>query len=419
MIKSKPIDPASLAKYFFYGFVPAPATIFKGVKKPLSVYRQLDYSRPVNLSREEIKREIVERLKAAIKKTLQPRLKPAVFLSGGIDSGLVAALLKEIASPRSIPAYTLTFAEKEVDESRYAAAVAGHLGLTHLVQTFTPGKALAVAKRLPQILKEPMADPSLLPTYYICQWAHEEADVAYLGDGGDEALAGYPKYLAHRFLQTFPVGRLVSLPGFGYLPGRWGSFCRWASYPLHLRNQLWISPFSPAEVKELTGITVDLSDLSAAHQRFNGADPLDEAFYLDQNLTLPDLYLVKTERASRAAGLPLEAPFLDGDLMAFSAKIPSSQKLAGWKTKSLLREIAAGYLPAEVIRRPKRGFGIPLDRWLKAEFRPLVESYLNPRRIKKAGLLNPRLVAKIVDSHRSAAIWALLVFELWREGNSG
>lgn len=414
--RKKEIDPRALAKYFSYGFIPAPATIFKGVKKPISKYGRLDYSKKLeDWSEKQIKQEVVKLLKRAVKKSLVADESLGVFLSGGIDSGLVAAIMSKFITPAEIQAFSLGFEEKEFDESIWAQVIAKHLGIKHEVRIFSQKDAPQYLLEIVEFLDEPMADPSLLPTYYLARLARKKIKIALFGDGGDESFAGYPKHLAHWFLEKTRLGRLPLASLARFFSGKKRVFFRYASYPLHLRNQLWISLFSPKEIGELTGIKVSFDDLERYHRLFNGQDPLDEGFFLDQTLTLPDLYVAKTDTVSAATALEIRAPFLDKKLVEFCTEIPFGMKLRGWQTKSLLRKIALDYLPREVVVRPKIGFGFPLSQWLQGSLKPLVQKELLPAKIRKEGILNPKMVEWVCKRGTAHQIWALLIFELWQK----
>ncbi len=426
------INSESLAKYFLYGFIPAPATIFKGIKKLLpghfmvvgddgrvkeGKYWDINYSSKIeDWSRDEIKKEAVTLLKKATEERLISDVPLGVFLSGGVDSGIVAALMARIVSPSQVRAFSIGFEEKDFDESFYAKKVAKHLGVEHHLKIFSQREILEQVSKIARFLDEPMADPSILPTFLLSSFTRGGVKVALSGDGGDEDFAGYPKYLAHRFLEKFhanwlPIHLLANL-----FPGKAGTFLRYSRYPLHLRNQLWISQFSPREVESLMGKNFELfEDVKGYHETFNGKDFLDEAFSLDIKLTLSDLYLVKTDRASMAASLEVRCPFLDRELVEFCARIPSRLKLEGGGTKSLLKEIAVEFLPEDVVFRPKMGLGIPLEKWLKKEMRSLVFESLSPEKIKKEGILNPEKVEKVLTGSNLRQVWTLLVFEQWLE----
>ncbi len=423
------IDQTSLGKYFFYSFIPSPNTIYQGIKKVrpghcLEIdsqgkvkeqkYWEIDYSQKLSLSREEIKKSVIRLLEKAVEKRLISDVPIGIFLSGGIDSGLVAAIMSEMVSGSKINAFNLAFKEQGLDESFSAQSTAKHLGMAFHKRFFIQDNVAGLLPELIKILDEPVGDPSILPTLFLSFFASEKVKVVLSGDGGDESFGGYPKYLAHLLLQKVNLGKMPNL-GLAKVFADKGKVLDYASWPLYLRNQIWISPFSATEMEELTGSKVDKSDLTDYHRRFNGKDPLDEAFFLDQMLTLSDLYLPKVDRASMAASLEVRSPFMDKDLIEFCAKIPSAEKLRGFQTKSLLREIAKDFLPKEVVSLPKKGFGIPLREWLTESLQPLAAEYLSLEKIKKDGILNFRTVDEIIKSKNAAGVWKLLAFQIWKE----
>lgn len=425
------IDRESLAKYLLYGFVPAPATIFTGIKKLLPghfmvvetdgrvkerKYWELSYSSKIeNLSKKEVKEKIINLLQKAVSKRLIADVPLGVFLSGGVDSSLVVAMMAKLIPSSRVEAFSIGFKEKAFDESVYAKMVASHLGVKHHLKIFSQKELLSLVPTIMDFLDEPMADPSILPTFLLSSFTGKSVKVALSGDGGDESFAGYPKYLAQWLLEKTHLGRLPLTGLSRFFSGKKKTFLQYASYPLHLRNQLWISPFSPDQVRQLTGETVGFGDVERYHHQFNGKNHPDESFFLDQKLTLPDLYLIKTDRASMAVSLEVRCPFLDKNLVEFCAQIPFRSKMEGFKTKSLLKEIALEFLPKEAVLRPKMGFGIPLSRWLNGQLKPLVLENLDAPKIKREKLLNPQAVEEAVRNGNPAQVWTLLVFQLWKE----
>lgn len=401
----------AISNYFFYSFIPSPSTAFKGIQKLrpgffLEVdakgrareekYWDIDYSKKLtDISEEEIKQKIIHLLKNSIQKRLMSDVPLGVFLSGGIDSGLIAALMREFIPASQIDAFTIGFSDDSFDESSLAKETASVLGVRHYLEVINPKDALEMIPDLIKTLDEPFGDPSVLPTLLLSKFAQEKVKVALSGDGGDESFAGYPKYLAHQWLEG-GFGRIIKkLPSMG--TPRMKSFLKFANQPLYLRNQLWISSFALEEIKNITGCEADLNDLTSYHQEFCGQEPLDEAFYLDQKLTLADLYLTKVDRASMAVSLEVRCPFLDRNLVEFAAQIPVFRKMKNFRTKYLLKEIAKGYLPKEAIGQTKKGFGIPLEAWLSGDLKPLLDEYLSKG--------NP--------SDNSFATWKRLVFKIW------
>ena len=425
----KEIDRQSLNKYLFYGFVPAPATIFHGIKKILpgylmtvnsnghikeKKYWDFDYSRKIKeFDHRLIKRKTVNLLKKAVEKRLVADVPLGVFLSGGVDSSLVVAMMSQMLPPSQIQAFSIGFKEKDFDESVYAKKVARHLGVRHYLKIFSQKEVLNLIPKIADFLDEPMADPSILPTFLLSQFTRQKVKVALSGDGGDENFAGYPKYLAHWLLQKTHIGKLPLYLISKFFQGKKSDFLKYGSFPLYLRNQLWVNHFDLPQVERLTGEKVDLIDLEKYHQIFNGKDNLDEAFFLDQKTILPDLFLVKTDRASMAASLEVRCPFLDKELTDFCSSLPFSLKLNGFKTKAFLKEIALDFLPREVVIRPKMGFGVPLKKWFENDLKDLIEKELSFTKIKKEGFLNPTEVQVILKDNNPVQIWNLFVFERW------
>jgi len=420
------INKDSLPKYFFYGYVPSPETIFKNIRRlpagsffsisqkgvgEIKSFWELDYSQKINLSREEVKNKTEELLKMAVKKRLIADVPIGIFLSGGIDSSLVAAFVPD----RRIEAFTIGFEDQKTDESAAAKDVAKHLGIKQNLKIFSDKEVTGILPQALELMDEPMADPSILPTYLVSSFAREKVKVVLSGDGGDENFAGYPKYLAHYLLEKTLLKNVPLHCPIGRPDGKFWSFLTYARFPLELRNQLWLSSLSLAEVKRLTGYEVCFEDIEGYHQIFNGNDPLDEALFLDQKMTLADQFLVKVDRASMANGLEVRCPFLDKKLVEFAAKIPFGIKIKNFRKKSILREMAEGVLPKKIINLPKKGFGIPLGKWLEYSLRPLLKEYLSAKKIKQEGVLDPRVVTQILKDENWSAIWKLLVFEIWFE----
>jgi len=425
----KEIDRQSLNKYLFYGFVPAPATIFSGIKKLLpgylmtvdfkghikeKKYWEFDYSRKIKeFNPQLIKKKTVDLLKKAVEKRLIADVPLGVFLSGGVDSSLVVAMMSQILPPSQIQAFSIGFKEKDFDESIYAKKVAKHLGIKHHLKIFSQKEVLNLIPKVADFLDEPMADPSILPTFLLSQFTRQKVKVALSGDGGDENFGGYPKYLAHWFLQKTCIEKFPLFLFSRFFEGKKSDFLKYGSSPLYLRNQFWVSHFDLSRVERLTGGKVDLSDLERYHQIFNGKNNVDEAFFLDQKTILPDLFLVKTDRASMAASLEVRSPFLDKELTDFCSSLPFSLKLKGFRTKNFLKEIALDFLPKEVILRPKMGFGVPLKKWFKHELKALIGKELSFSKIKKEGFFNPVEIQKILKENKTIQIWNLFVFERW------
>ena len=257
--------------------------------------------------------------------------------------------------------------------------------------------------------------------------------VALSGYGGAEIFAGYPKYYAHQIAEKFDllggVGRsMAGLFAKGLVPvldDRKNRFLRGLQCPPHIRNHLWIAPFSPEKISRLLKRDFQekeaFEDIEAHYNRVNSDDVVSRMLYLDGKLTFSDLFLVKVDRASMANSLEVRSPFLDRELMEFANSLPTSLKIKWGQTKYLLKKVAARYLPEELVYRKKMGFGIPLKEWIKKDLRDLIDDYLSEHRVRRANIFSYKEVNKVLREHysgqknNSSPIWTLFVFQYWYE----
>lgn len=448
------LDHLSLAKYLHFEYIPAPSTIFSGVNKlrpaeylvcregrvSVASYWDMPYREQAGLTFTDARRELTRLLQGSVTKRLIADVPLGVFLSGGIDSSTVAAMAVRASSHR-VKTFTISFSEKDYDESADARLVARHLNTEHYEESFSPDTLLTLLPTIADILDEPLADPSILPTYLLSRFTRRSVTVALGGDGGDELFAGYPTYYAHRLYDTYR-----RLPGFFRAAIRVGvhrlpvstkyfsfdfkakRFLRGEGCALGERHARWMSAFLPEELRRLFtpgfAASVDWSGLYGELDHYANApieDPLRKAMYLDAKMYLQDGVLVKVDRASMAVSLEVRAPFLDREVVEFAASLPASYKLKGGESKYILRKAVEDLLPPAVLRKKKQGFSLPLSRWFRGELTPLLDTCLNPDRIGKEGIFQPAYVSRLVAEHRSGAcehrktLWALLVFELWKE----
>jgi asparagine synthase (glutamine-hydrolysing) len=359
-----------------------------------------------------------------------------VFLSGGIDSSCVAAALSELESAHRVRTFSIGFDDPTFDESGPARTVARHLGTDHREHIFSASSVLELLPEVITWLDDPLGDASLLPTHLLSRFARTEVTVALGGDGGDELLAGYPTFAAevgsgvYRRLPK-PARQLAeamvnSLPvkhtnlSFDF---KLKQFLRGASEVPSLAHQRWMSSFAGAEIRALLAdppaIDVEAEHLERARALAQGADQLARAQALYQDTYLPGDVLNKVDRASMACGLEVRAPFLDAVLVDSLQRLPSRYKFARGRTKRVLKRAAAGCLPSAILSRPKRGFCVPVARWLRGPLGPLVDDLLGPDRLARQGLFRPGEVARRVTEHREGLrdhrkpLWTLLMFQLW------
>jgi asparagine synthase (glutamine-hydrolysing) len=450
------IDFLSLSRYLIYEYVPAPHSIYQGVRKlppgsylkwsagqiQVKAYYEPRVGAPGRGPSERLALEELEkRLKDAIRCRLRSDVPLGVFLSGGIDSSAVVALLAELIPAREIKTFSIGFAELSYDESDYAQEVARYFGTEHHCRVLTPDTMLKILPEIWELLDEPLADASLIPTYLLSRFTREHVTVALGGDGGDEIFAGYDTFLAEvlaRFYQWVPVSwhnhfifplarRLPVSTSYMSLDFRVKKFLEGMGYPHPFRQQVWLGCFTPKEQLEL--FAQDLAQLQ------NGFDPLEDIaqamagrpfndrisaliyFYL--RFYLANDILTKVDLASMAHSLEVRSPFLDVPLTEYVNQLPASFKLRFLTRKYLLKKCLAAKLPRRILERGKKGFGIPLAEWFKGPLQPLLREVFDEAEIKRQGIFNPQVVRCLVDDHLAGRrdnrkpLWTLLVFQMW------
>lgn len=450
---SRQLDPKGLARYLFYEYVPAPDTIWKGMHKLPAAHllvwengqgeRQRYWESPSPIHETAPFEQVAERfwidLRAAVDRHRRSDVPLGVFLSGGVDSSSVAATLCELQDPTSVRTFSIGFEDRSFDESPHARAVARHLGTDHHERTFTAQDVLNLLPGVARWLDEPFGDASILPTFLLSQFARETVTVVLGGDGSDELLAGYPTFEAERlaiWYRRLPaplralVGGAISRLAVDHdnlsLDFRLKQFLRGANEPSPLAHQRWLGSFDGSEIDRLLVChepgAVEAEHLARARDLERpGSDPLTRSLWLYQQTYLAEDILTKVDRASMACGLEVRAPFLDAALVDEMAALPVSFKYGHGHTKRLLKRAAHGRLPAAILRRPKKGFGIPVARWLRGPLGSLIDDLLGQDRLRRQGLFKPEEVARLVAEHRTGVrdhrkpLWTLLVFQLWHD----
>ena len=460
------IDPDALHAYFRYLCVPAPATIVRGARKlmpgamlrwsakgsriirywDLKEVAEAGIRNPLTCSFGEAADELEHRLKDAVRLRMLSDVPLGAFLSGGVDSSTVAAIM-QASSSVPVKTFSIGFKEFSHDESRHAMAVANHLGTEHREYPVTPEDLLVVIPKLPDIQDEPFADNSIVPTYLVSLFARRHVTVAISGDGGDELFGGYPRYFwadrierarhaltrtgaswAGRVLRAIPPSLwdgLLSMFGGGRYAGSEGLSAR----VRRLAGYLMCSPESVYE--NMISAWKDPCELTGRrpHQllgpdmgRFSGMKWSEKMMATDQTNYLVDDILTKVDRASMAVSLEARVPLLDHRLVEWSWRIPLAYKLSpgGDRGKLVLREVLSRYVPGELIERPKMGFGMPLGKWLRSGLRAWAEDLLSSDALGKGGLLDPSAVRKVWREHlsgddRTQQIWTVLMFQQWRQ----
>jgi asparagine synthase (glutamine-hydrolysing) len=448
----------ALNEYLSFEYIPTPRTIFQGISK-LPPGHALSYSRgklklwqywDVNLGRsenlqpkrvQEYELELLEVLRNAVRKEMISDVPIGVLLSGGLDSSTVAALMAE-AAPGRVQSFSIRFDDPSFDESSYARLVARHLQTEHHELTLTPNIALKLVPQLAKFLDEPLGDSSIIPTFLLSQFTRDRVKVALGGDGGDELFAGYSTLQAHRLVEYYEM----LLPGFvrhrlipwfvDRLPVSFDNisldfkirrFIAGRGIPIVMRHHQWLGSFSVAQKQQLLQPWTQLQErdtyqIAFDHQRNSQAkEAVNQLLYCDLKLYLEGDILPKVDRASMANSLEVRVPLLNHTLVEYVAKLPHEMKLHGLTTKYILRRAMRRYLPPEILKRGKKGFNMPVAKWLTGPLRPLLEEMLSPERLQREGFFNADYVQQLLRQHMRGKqdhrklLWTLLVFELWYE----
>lgn len=447
------IDPAAIDEYLTYQYIPHPNTIFQGIRKLPPAHYGLyaddrltiaPYWQPsLATERERPEREWIEELRSLLSDAVALRLQSdvplGVFLSGGIDSSLIAALAQK-QSGTPIKTFSIGFPVPDFDESTYARRVAQHLKTDHHELQVAPDAA-QILPRLVYHYDEPFADSSALPTWYLAEFAKREVSVALSGDGGDELFAGYTRYSAVAWAAWFdalpwPLPQFLGAGIWQWLPGgsrqkSWIRQFKRFNAAMNLaperRYLEWISIFGEARRAELYTESFvgrlpnsDPADfVEEAWRRSGPRDAVTCASLADLTTYLPCDLLTKVDIATMAHGLECRQPLLDHRVVELAIAMPASLKRRWGRGKSILRAAFGELLPDEVWTRPKMGFGVPLDSWLRGELRPLMHDLLLDNTAKSRGYFRPEAVQQLVTEHEtevfdhSYRLWALIIFEAW------
>lgn len=450
------IDLISLNEYLSFEYVPSPRTILRNVFRlePGTILRydahglhRHQYA-ALSLARSELYppvhwRDYAARLYEQFRQTVQQELVSdvpvGVLLSGGIDSSVVAALMADLY-PGRVKSFSIGFEENSFDESPYARLVANYIGTEHHELVLTSGMAAGMVPDITDFLDEPFGDSSLIPTLLLSRFAREHVKVVLGGDGGDELFAGYPTLVAHRLIQyyerTVPWGirahlapRLLERIPVSFnnisLDFKLRRFLSGRGVPLQERHHRWLGSFVDEE-KELLlqewlkPVLRDTYTPAYLHaQECDAKLPLNQVLYSDMKLYLEGDILFKVDRASMAASLEVRVPFLNRDMVQFATTLPLELKLHRLTGKYLLRKSFRHMLPGEILKRPKKGFNMPVAHWLNGELRDLVLDMLSEECIRRHGFFEYTYIRRLLDEHFSQRrdnrklLWTLLIFQLW------
>ncbi|MGL5168326.1 MAG: asparagine synthase (glutamine-hydrolyzing) [Afipia sp.] len=408
----------------------------------LATIAQDGQQNPVTTEQSDLETELDQLLRTVVQQRMRADVPFGVFLSGGIDSSMIAALM-QAQSQQPIRSFTIGFAESDYDEARHASLVARHFGTEHTEFRVTPNEALAVIPDIPHVWDEPFADESQIPTLLLSRLAKRHVTVALSGDGGDECFGGYSRHVMTARLAPFfqlPAKlRQMTVSAFRMLSTEsWESLLRGLPLPEDLRATL-----TAENLEKLVRVLNARDDHELYHRLMtfgrgwqstspgligiedipNLPDAAASLIYCDMASYLVGDILVKLDRATMAASLEARSPFLDHRVIEFAWRLPTSLKIRGGQGKWLLRQVLRRYLPEYLFERPKQGFNVPIGPWLRGPLRDWAQGLLDMHRIRNDGFLDSRSVQACWQEHltgrrdQSRYLWSVLMIQSWLDAN--
>ena len=450
---SREIEPEALDYYLSYMCIPAPLTAYRAIRKlepghwlrwrkgeiQIERYWQPDFTKKLAIDEEEAGERTVEILRDAVRVRLMSEVPLGAFLSGGIDSSAVVALMAQESSER-VKTFSIGFDEQDFSELHHARRIAEHVGADHHEFIVRPD-AVEVLPTLVDHYGEPYADSSAVPTYYVAKETRKHVTVALNGDGGDESFAGYYRYIAmgitekYRRVPSFVRESLIKetvnlIPISATKRSLVGSAKRMldaVSQPRVNRYARWVSVFNDETKKPLysdffreqTMAADPTGLLEMWFKRANGIGILDAMLLTDQMTYLPNDLLVKVDIATMAVSLEARSPFLDHHVIEFAASLPQNLKARRLTTKYLLKKVLRKLVPSENLNRRKMGFGVPIGHWFRGKMQPFLREVVLSDKALRRGLFKPEAVRQLVELHATGErdfshhLWTLLMLELW------
>ena len=469
---TKILDTEAIPLFLHYQYIPSPRTIYQHIFKLLpghflicdsETFRIRPWAETPNVSSRRSSLlglsgsepacidQLQEILTRAVSDQIVSDVPIGAFLSGGIDSSLVAAIMQQVSSG-PVRTFSIGFKDSKFNEAPWAAKVAAFLGTSHTELYVTSRDVLSVIPRLPEIYDEPFADASAIPSLLVSQLTRSHVTVALSGDGGDEQFCGYTRYWAtqamasgfqrvpeplriwlYKCLSLIPTPFVETLynrlqpalpPAFRSVnfPDKWQKLIAQMGHAdLQSLYRISVCLWDMDRVKQLTGCFPESSRFEQAFDQTTDWPTLSRLMRVDQQTYLTEAMLVKVDRASMAAGLEIRVPLLDQRVVEYASRIPEEFLFQKGHGKHILRRLLSRYIPAALFERPKMGFAIPVSRWLQGELKPMLLDYLAEERLKREGIFDASVVAAMVSDHLSGRanhphrLWALLMWEMWRE----
>ena len=467
------IDRNALRLLLRHNFIPAPYSIYQGIQKlpagtwieitgsgampaptpywQLAAVAEQGFHHPFAGDETDALEQLQAIAEHAVRRQMLADVPLGALLSGGIDSSTICALMQAVGE-RPVKTFTIGFSEQEHNEADHARAVASHLGTDHSELYVSANDALSLIPELPRIWDEPFADSSQLPTYFVMQLAREHITVALSGDGGDELFGGYNRYthgpklmrqlgwmpspvrkglgslltalpaqVLNRALLSLAQARGISLPGDkAHKLGQ-----KLAGHAFRSMDDIYVSLMTewPDSCRLVIDGDVPPNLLDNRERWPNLDDPVARMMLMDGLVYLPDDILVKVDRSAMAVSLETRAPFLDQDLVEFAWRLPMHFKQRQGQGKWLLRRLLDRYVPGKLIDRPKMGFGVPLDQWLRGPLRSWAEAQIASDRLTREGFFYPDIIRKTWEKHCDGRanfgyrLWSVLIFQSWLEAN--
>jgi asparagine synthase (glutamine-hydrolysing) len=439
---SRELDPVAVAEYLRLGYVPEPRTMFRDVRRiEAGTFVRFSergeetvrYWDPASFVIEPISaadavRETRRLIERAVEKQVMSDVPVGVFISGGMDSSILATLAARFIGVDQVHTFSAKFAEESYDESGAAALLAERIHTRHFSVRTDDETLLDALQHVVRGVAEPLADPAILPTFLLSRAARQHVKVILSGEGADELFGGYPTYLGHKLAPIYDalpsfaraalrraVQRVPSSTKKVTLEFLLKRFVSDAEKPWIARHLAWFGTgLSDQIVRTPTG----MPDLPAAGPH---RDPLAGAMLLDYRGYLRDNLLVKVDRATMLSSIEARAPFLDRDVTRFALSLPPALRVRRLETKWVLKKAAEAWLPKDVIYRRKRGLSVPIASWINGGLRAEVDRLLHPGRLRAEGLVNENYVAELLDAHRAGSanhakpLWALVMLEYWLE----